>query len=268
MYCPLPYLDNLTKDAITKLRDIMGVTSDIDFTVIVDGIELRKPLESFMFTEKEMPIREIFVWTKEEYSKGSYVSGYLINRQRIRPKSMQGILVRQDGVAIGGYDLTFLEYPYFEAAKFEQLTGELFVSGLSSAMNIDRNSFNETDDNYLALVKWFHGRLHDEVFKKIQQKLGEKRKTDRIEDFKKTTKSFFARYNKKRSIEIDRLGKDHSLFVKRKNTLTINRDHRNGKLSGSNYGHLLIFSLLVSSDLIDANKAEELIENLSKAEGE
>jgi hypothetical protein len=63
-------------------------------------------------------------------------------------------------VAIGQYDATYLGYPHHEGWKFSQMTGELYVDdGLDQAVNIDRASFRESDEGFIALQKFLFSRL-------------------------------------------------------------------------------------------------------------
>src|SRR5258706_14599644 len=164
VYCPLPYPEIGFFKKGAKLADFSNIARGFSFSLTVDGMKLRKPYEQEFFDGESYPIRKVWIWENERYDKGdagkeTRVSGYLILKQQIRPKILQGILIRESGVAVGLYDPTFMEYPFNEGYKFNQLTGELFVDGLSGALNIDRNSFNETDDKYIALSTWLHEKL-------------------------------------------------------------------------------------------------------------
>jgi len=161
------------------------------------------------------------------------------------------------------YDLTFLEYPYHEAVKFEQLTGELFVEGLSGALNIDRNSFNETDDYYLGLVKWFHEKLHDEVFPKIQR-LMELKREDVSELFSNLVSKYFKNSNVDYKIKFESIGKKEKLFKKEDKVLYINSSHSLGKLSKSAIDKLLLASILVISNIVTPEKMEEIFGAIEK----
>jgi hypothetical protein len=266
VYSPLKYpvLDVFDKNG--QLSYFNKIANAHNFELIIDALELFKPLEINLFLDKEFPVRKIFVWEKEEYFKGKTVSGYMVYRQHIRPKSIQGILIREAGVAIGMYDSTFLEYPYHEGTKFEQLTGELFVEGLSSALNIDRNSFNETDDYYLGLVEWFHRKLHEEVFPSIQKEMKEKRE-DVIEVFEKSLNKHLKLSGKNRIVKVKNLGKNYPLFVKNKDQITINKALSLGRLKKSSLEKMYLATLLIARNLITPEQMEKILEDLSIISG-
>lgn len=265
IYCPVEYSSLRIFRKNSKLHYFKTIVENCNFELVIDGMKIFKPFESNFFEDSEFPVREIFVWKDETYANGKKISGYIIVRQRIRPKSMQGILVREAGVAIGGYDLTFLEYPYHEAAKFEQLTGELFVEGLSGALNIDRSSFNETDDSYLALVRWFHEKLHKEVFTKLKRAMGKKRRETASEVLVQTFKQYFQRYNKDYQVKLQNQGKREKLFCKKGSVLYINRDHPEGKPNKSTVEKLLLASILVTSGIVTPEDMEKALGNITKA---
>lgn len=55
-------------------------------------------------------------------------SGYLFNQAgRLYPRDIQGIQIRLRNVAIGGYDSSFMLYPYGEGPRFSLVSGEIFV---------------------------------------------------------------------------------------------------------------------------------------------
>src|SRR5205823_13264174 len=86
------------------------------------------------------------------------------HNRRIRPRELKGVLVRVGNVGVGAVDPTYLGYPKHEGWKFSQLCGELYVDdGLDEAINIDRASFRETDEAYLALQEFLFQRLGRET---------------------------------------------------------------------------------------------------------
>ena len=174
---PVEYVEHgpLPDNAIIKKE--ISQLKDNDFKVFVDGYEIRKPI--IFPTNKELKNKN------EDFKIYSYISfsgkiektrlsftGYLFHqRTRVQPAELQGILIRIKGVGVGSYDRTFLHYPKSEGPMFSQLSGEIFVSeGLEEALNIDRNSFNETHKHYLTLQEFLWNYLGGEngVFKDIR----------------------------------------------------------------------------------------------------
>ncbi|RJQ15085.1 MAG: hypothetical protein C4560_11030 [Nitrospiraceae bacterium] len=248
------------------LSPFKKLAEDYRFEVIIDGFEVTKPFEEDFFRDSNYPIKYIFHWENETYTKGKKVSGYLIYKQHIRPRGMQGVLVREAGIAIGMYDLTFLEYPFHEGTKFEQLTGELFVEGLSGALNIDRNSFNETDDYYIDLVKWFHDKLNKEVFPKIKKEMQQKGKKDVLEDLSKLIKAYGQQNKKNYQIKFEGLGKKEQLFHKAGTILTVNKDHPAGKLSKPRIDRFLLSAILILSNTVAPEDMEAVLKNAAKVQ--
>jgi hypothetical protein len=211
---------------------------------------LRKPFEMSFFEDEDYPVERVFGWADEPYidsSSGPRVSGYLLYKRRIRPKFLQGVLVRESGVAVGMYDTTYLQYPFNEGQKFNQLSGELFATGLSGALNIDRNSFNESDAAYLALSKWFHGKLQQDVFpaiKKLQKSPAAKRRRQNIEALLRDLNSLTPRKGLL-GAKADQLGRDGPLLVVRGKHVIINRDHPDGSGSSASMSRVLLAAALV-----------------------
>jgi hypothetical protein len=149
-----------------KLNDLRKMVEGYKFHVFLDGVELLKPIllpASPSVTHKVYP--DLHFRKTLSSSRELKVRGYLYwQNTRILPRELQGILVRVRNVGIGGFDPTYLGYPKHEGWKFSQLCGELYVDeGLDEAINIDRASFRETDEAYLALQEFLFQRLGKET---------------------------------------------------------------------------------------------------------
>jgi hypothetical protein len=182
--CPVEYIDDGPLPDNTILQSEIEKLKKYNFKVFVDGFGIRKPI---MFpTEVELKEKgvdyRIYPYIsfnkKIDNSKLSF-TGYLFHqRKKIQPAELQGILIRIKGVAIGSYDRTFLHYPKAEGPMFNQLSGEIFVEeGIEEALNIDRNSFNETHPHYLKLQEFLWNYLGGKkgVFKDIRKRSKERR---------------------------------------------------------------------------------------------
>lgn len=182
MLCPVAYLPG---------GPFAGDTRNIDepervefwkpknFSLLVDGIEIRRPL---LFPNPKAvtyggPDPKLYKFSIAETVAGRVLKadGYVYAQQpHIAPLEIQGLQIRIRGVGIGGFDKTWMGYPWDEGIKFGQVMGEVYVSeGLESALNIDRASFRETDPHYLALRARFWEFLNRTVFPefKSRQKL-------------------------------------------------------------------------------------------------
>ena len=275
VYCPLPYQEIGLFIEGQPLRNIYQLAKQYNFSLKVDGFAVTKPIEERLFKDPEYPIEQVFTWEDQTYMSVNGVSrkvtGYLMYKRQIRPRFMAGVLVREGGVAIGSYDTTYMQYPYNEGVKFTQLTGELFVEGLSGAINIDRNSFNETDDTYLALATWFHLKLQSEVFPKIKQISKEVSAKPRAENIE-LVKSVLSRLatqlrGPQKRIGFKKLGRKGPLLCIEPGRLIINQEHPDGSGSGAKIDKLLFIAALVLKGKMSPSDVEELqaeVERLKK----
>lgn len=72
----------------------------------------------------------------------------------------QGSLIRIHGSSGTLFDSTFMRYQVSELTRLRQITCEIFVSeGLDSALNIDRESFNNAHPHSVYITKWLHSAL-------------------------------------------------------------------------------------------------------------
>ena len=93
-------------------------------------------------------------------------SGYVYAQPpHIRPEELKGVHIRIRNVGIGRYDKSWMGYPFDEGLKFGQITGEIFIlDGLEPALNIDRDSFRETDVHYQAMRAFIWSKLREDIF--------------------------------------------------------------------------------------------------------
>jgi hypothetical protein len=163
---PVCYLPDGPVSNTAQLNELRKRLESYKFQVFLDGVELLKPIQlptSTSATHKVYP--NLDYKKKLSSSRELKVRGYLYwQNTRILPRELQGILVRVRNVGIGAFDPTYLGYPKHEGWKFSQLSGELYVDeGLDEAINIDRASFRETDEAYLALQDFLFQRLGKET---------------------------------------------------------------------------------------------------------
>ena len=141
------------------------------FRVIFDGIELRRHIQ--LPTEEEITPKLYFIEFDESvFGFRLKFSGYFFAQvsKGIKPLELNGVQIRLRGVGIGGYDSTFLRYyKELETIRWRWASGEIFVDeGLESALNIDRDSFNEHDEHFKKLQSVLHDKL-ETLFKEINQ---------------------------------------------------------------------------------------------------
>ena len=165
LLCPVPYLDEGPVRGEDVIPDVRRTLLDYDFTVRIDGLELRKPILLPTSTEltREGQDYEIYDIRFREQVDGRPLAfrGYVFwQRKAIVPAELRGLLVRIRNVAIGLYDKSLLDYPKAQGPRMSWLSGEIYVEeGLEEALNVDRNSFRETDFHFLKLQEVIYRRL-------------------------------------------------------------------------------------------------------------
>lgn len=186
--CPLPYCDPKDKhpvdlsafdprdpgrrefESASKLiRARQTQLSRYNFGVVFDGVALRRFVK--LPTEpKTLPKLYFVDFDQDVFEKRLKFSGYLFAQvpAAVRPPELNGVQVRLKSVGIGGHDSTFLRYTkQIDTIRSRWVSGEIFVDeGLESALNIDRDSFNEHDEHFKKLQSTLHAKLGD-VFEQI-----------------------------------------------------------------------------------------------------
>lgn len=133
-----------------------------DFSLIVDNRELFKPiLLPSGDLAREEDLEEKYDYNIEPLSFEGEVDnsllkyhGYLFwQRKQVKPSTIRGIQIYIRNVGIGPYDNTLLNFANVNpTSRAGQISGEIYAEeGLERALNIDRNSFRETDAHYLKL---------------------------------------------------------------------------------------------------------------------
>jgi hypothetical protein len=275
VYCPVPYPEVGEFGPSGKLCKIAELAAAPHFDLRIDGISIKKPFENSFFDDPDYPVDEVFTWVDEPFLKGTdspRTSGYFLYKRRIRPRAMQGLLVRESGVAIGTYDATFLHYPFNEGQKFNQLTGEIYAEGLSGALNIDRNSFNETDDLFISLSKWVHLKLQKQVFSRIKELQSSPEASRRAENRQLIEDTLALVANqvncKVHAVRFKSQGKSSPLLSIRGRTLYINQDHRDGSGSGAKQEKALLAAALVLKGVaapIDIAEVDDIVRKAKTA---
>jgi len=141
------------------------------FELIVDGVELARPQPYLRMprTLQALPFPLLFAGKYQpdfssflnEQSGGLLkFEAYLMWTHKVVPIDNQGVLVRIHDASGTSFDPTFMNYQVAENTRLKQITAEVFVErGLESALNIDRESFNQAHPHYQVIVKWIHSAL-------------------------------------------------------------------------------------------------------------
>lgn len=161
-----------------------------DFTVRLDGIELRRPIR-FRFAGSDGrglsgPILLVGRFAPDlsrvdESRRGGDLAleGYLFWNSRIVPKENNGVLVRIRGASGALFDPTFFGYQISEQTRLRQITAELFIQkGLDAALNIDRESFNFSHPHVQIVTLWLHRAIRQLTnrHKDLSQRLRDERR--------------------------------------------------------------------------------------------
>lgn len=128
-----------------------------DFSVFIDGTELRKPV---VFEEGKVSIvREFNYEGKNVGARGYFYAQHGI----INPSELRGILIRVRDAAVGGYDGEFMKFSPTTAALFQKwISAEIYADDrLEDAMVIDRKTFRITHKAYVELQLAVHRFLSD-----------------------------------------------------------------------------------------------------------
>lgn len=170
--CPVPYV---SPDALPRglaRADYKRLTK-YDFSVVVDGIQLFKPValrgNPGGYTYKRIEPQRLSIFGNQ---LGFH--GYLLVQEglSLRPDELRGTLIRIKDVAIGYYDPSMLDYRFNEGPRSRWLTGEIFVTeGLEDALNIDRDSFNRFHPEFRALQTYVHRALHEDIFPNVYREI-------------------------------------------------------------------------------------------------
>lgn len=157
------------------LRQALSLRDPADsvgtFDVFVDELKLARPLKFKNLPETNNAIKTPIIFVgkcREEFSKiPAELSGgplafeaYLFWTPKVAPTEHQGSLIRIHGSSGTLFDSTFMRYQVSEQTRLRQITCEIFISeGLDSALNIDRESFNNAHPHTVFITRWLHGAL-------------------------------------------------------------------------------------------------------------
>jgi hypothetical protein len=149
----------------------------LGFQVFVDGSDLRKPV--VLDPGERNLLKPIKI-------NGQHVSakGYIYAKRRVlRPRWINGVLVRIRNAAVGEYDNSFLDFKQSEGALFQDwTTSEVWADDqLEDALNIDRRTLRDTHPAYVELQEAYHDLLSDflrEVRRRLYSEAAAERRLD------------------------------------------------------------------------------------------
>lgn len=177
---PIRYHDGWAPAASNAVMfDIEEEVEKLNFELIVDGTPQRKPTV-FRSDDGQTLTREVRLQGTNVSARG-YLFAY---DHKLHPTDINGLLVRIRNSAVGKYDSTYLEYPGWQAALFQDwVSGEIYVDDrLEDALNIDRRTFRTTHPAYVELQDMLHKELRAffaDVRKMLYGKRSEGKKLER-----------------------------------------------------------------------------------------
>jgi hypothetical protein len=160
---PIQYLE---KGPVTVSQQLLvkkkKQLEKLGFSLTVDGRELMKPtlLPAGGLVNKEGLRPRLDYYLKPFNYAGSVdkqtlkYQGYLFwQKSQIQPSHVRGVQIFIRNVGIGLYDNTLMNFSTVNpTSRAGQISGEIYVeAGLERALNVNRNSFRETDPHYIAL---------------------------------------------------------------------------------------------------------------------
>lgn len=210
--------------------------SEIPFSVIIDGVELRRPISiggeaekakgQLMFVGRANPSLSS---VPEAYRGGELeFEYYMLWNSKVVPLEHNGCLIRINGANGTLFDSSFLDYQVSEQTRLRQLSGEVFaIKGLDSSLNIDRESFNIAHPHFQYLKRWMHNALRQFMSKhkalsKDSAALQNKIKIDQV---KSDIDSVVVSFTKSRSVRFystTKVGK--APLLDEPGTISINRE--------------------------------------------
>lgn len=163
---------DLGEDTLSQRLGLNEAVGEVfKFDVYFDELKLSRPIKFTQLPETKNALkkplmfigkcREDFANLPRELSGGPLAfEAYLFWSPKIVPTEHQGSLIRIHGSSGTLFDSTFMRYQVSELNRLRQITCEIFVSeGLDSALNIDRESFNNAHPHSVYITKWLHGAL-------------------------------------------------------------------------------------------------------------
>lgn len=170
--CPIPYVSGSALPNGLVIEDQKRLEG-YDFKVIIDGIELSKPVNLKNnpggYTTKRIESQPLKI-----YGVDLNFHGYILVQEglQLKPDELRGVLIRIKDVAVGYYDQSMLDYRSNEGPRSRWLTGEIFVeAGLEDALNIDRDSFNRFHPEFRAIQDYVHKLLRRDIFPRVYEQI-------------------------------------------------------------------------------------------------
>lgn len=162
-YAPGWITRELRKPMVTQIEK---EAQELDFSVIYDGTDLRKPT---ILNPTNSALLQPFEFEGLEVSARGYFYG---QHGVIKPWDLNGLLLRIRHAAVGSYDRSFWEYPTSLYTLFQRwVSVEIWADDrMEDAMNIDRQTLRVTHPAYVELREAIHQQL-EEFFRRMRSEI-------------------------------------------------------------------------------------------------
>jgi len=164
---PVQYHNTWIPDNLMpQVRDIVRESSSLNFSVYIDGSEIRKPI---VYNHSSRNLISRFNFEGEHVSARGY---FYVQDSTIKPQELQGVLIRIRNAAVGEYDPSFRDFTSSIGPLFQSwISGEIMADDrLEAAMNIDRSTLRVSHPAYVELQKALHGHIAD-LLKKVRSEI-------------------------------------------------------------------------------------------------
>lgn len=174
---PIQYhKDWLPQNLRSKVNNIIKNVNDLDFSLFIDGSEIRKPI---VFNPEGKALISKFSYEGDHVAAHGY---FYAQHTAIRPQEIQGLLLRIRNAAVGEYDPSFLGFTSSVGPLFQSwISGEIMADDrLEEAMNIDRRTLRIDHPAYVELQEAIHNHISSlikQVRNEIFQVQSQTRKT-------------------------------------------------------------------------------------------
>jgi hypothetical protein len=202
---PVKYADGWsTSKHKRSLKEFESAVEALDFTVVLDGTELRKPTA---FPSTTTSFIKKFDYQGSEVSFKSY---FYVQHGVVKPQDLNGALVRIRNSAIGRYESGFLGFPNSIGTLFQRwISAEVWADDrLEAAMNIDRKTLRVTHPAYLELVENVHIQLKkvlDETRERLYEAPSRSHRADRARSTAQEVRTTLAQSKSLTSHEIAKI---------------------------------------------------------------
>ncbi|MEP1778595.1 ATP-binding protein [Reichenbachiella sp.] len=162
--------------------------SSFDFAVVFDDIQLYRgiKLPFPLWRHNHLQECQLFYFEYNSIVRKRpliFKAYFFAQESAIKPRDLKGLQIRIKNVGIGLNDATFIKYDKIESPRDNWISGEIYVEeGLESALNIDRDSFNENDEHYFILRQQIHSFLSSKVFPTVSSLQRKRNKEKRARD--------------------------------------------------------------------------------------